>query len=168
MSFSIYDASVPVFIRMLTNLAAILDKGAASAEARGIDPLVLTTARLAPDMFPLTRQVQIACDAAKGAGARLAGVDIPSHPDTETSFAELRQRIDSTIAFLQTVTPGQLEGAESRSIAIEMQGVDYTFTGQMFLLNLAMPNFYFHISTAYDILRHNGVALGKRDLLGGV
>ena len=168
MAFTIYDASVPVFIRMLNNLAAILRKGAASAEARGIDPLVLTGARLAPDMFPLSRQVQIACDAAKGGAARLAGVDAPSHPDVETSFPELQARIEATIAFLETITPAQLENAEARSIAMKMQGVDFTFTGQVFLLNLSMPNFYFHISTAYDILRHNGVGLGKRDLLGGV
>ncbi len=168
MAFTIYDASIPVFIRMLGNLAAILQKGAASAESRGIDPLVLTSARLAPDMFPLTRQVQIACDAAKGCAARLAAVEAPSHPDVETSFPDLQARIDTTIAFLNTITPTQLEGAETRSIAMKMQGADFTFTGQVFLLNLAMPNFYFHISTAYDILRHNGVAIGKRDLLGGV
>jgi hypothetical protein len=153
---------------MLNNLAAILRKGADSAEARGVDPLVLTGSRLAPDMFPLTRQVQIACDAAKGGAARLAGVEAPSHPDVETSFPELQARIAATIAFLETVTPAQLEGAESRSISMKMQGADFTFTGQIFLLNLAMPNFYFHVSTAYDILRHNGVGLGKRDLLGGI
>ncbi len=168
MAFTIYDASVPVFIRMLSNLAAILQKGAASAEARGIDPAVLTGARLAPDMFPLTRQVQIACDAAKGGAARLAGVEAPSHPDVEISFSDLQARIDTTIAFLNGITAAQLEGAETRSISMKMQGADFTFTGQVFLLNLAMPNFYFHISTAYDILRHNGVAIGKRDLLGGV
>jgi len=168
MTLSMYDAAVPVFVRMLNNLSAILQKGAASAETRGIDPLVLTGARLAPDMFPLTRQVQIACDAAKGAGARLAGVEIPSHPDTEASFPELLARIDSVIVFLNTLSPAQFEGAESRAIAMKMQGSDFTFTGQVFLLNLAMPNFYFHVSTAYDILRHNGVALGKRDLLGGI
>ena len=151
---------------MLNNLSAILKKGQESAEARGIDPLVLTAARLAPDMFPLTRQVQIACDAAKGAAARLAGVEIPSHPDTETSFADLQARIAATIAFLETLTPEQLAGAESRSVTLKMQGTDFTFTGQTLLFNLAMPNFYFHVSTAYDILRHNGVPVGKRDLLG--
>jgi hypothetical protein len=166
MSLSMYDVSVPVFLRMLGNLGAILCKGVDSAEARGIDPQVLASARLAPDMFPLTRQVQIACDAAKGAGARLAGVEAPSHPDVETTFPELQARIDATVAFLNSLTPDQMAGAEARSVVLKMQGVEMTFTGQVFLLNLAMPNFYFHISTAYDILRHNGVALGKRDLLG--
>jgi len=168
MSFTIYDSSSPVFIRMLNNLSAILRKGAESAQTRGIDPMVLTSARLAPDMFPLSRQVQIACDAAKGAVARLAGVEIPSHPDTETTFEELQARIASTIAFIATIKPEQMEGAAVKSITIKMQGQDYPFTGQAMLLNLAMPNFYFHISTAYDILRHNGVAVGKRDLLGGL
>jgi hypothetical protein len=166
MSLTIFDASIPVFIRMLNNLSAILKKGEDSAEARGIDPLVLTGARLAPDMFPLTRQVQIACDAAKAAAARLAGVEVPSHPDTETTFAELQARIATTIAFLQTFTPEQLADAESRPVTVKMQGTDFTFTGQTLLFNLVMPNFYFHISTAYDILRHNGVTIGKRDLLG--
>jgi hypothetical protein len=163
-----YDVSVPVFIRMLGNLAAILRKGEASAEARSIDPRVLTDARLAPDMFPLTRQVQIACDAAKGGAARLAGVEIPSHPDVEVTFADLRGRIDATIAFLNTITPEQLEGSETRSITLKIQGADVVLPGQVFLLNFAHPNLYFHISTAYDILRHNGVDVGKRDLLGGV
>ncbi len=166
MSLSMYDVSVPVFLRMLGNLAAILRKGVESAESRGIDPQVFASARLAPDMFPLTRQVQIACDAAKGAGARLAGIEAPSHPDVETTFPELQARIDATIAFLNTLTPEQMAGADSKPVVLKMQGVEMTFTGQVFLLNLAMPNFYFHISTAYDILRHNGVALGKRDLLG--
>lgn len=166
MSLSMYEISIPVFIRMLGNLAAILQKGAASAEARSIDPSVLTSARLAPDMFPLTRQVQIACDAAKGGAARLAGVDVPSHPDVETTFPELQARIEATIAFLKTITPDQLEGADTRPVTLKLQGTEMTFPGQMFLLNLTYPNFYFHISTAYDILRHNGVAVGKRDLLG--
>jgi hypothetical protein len=168
MSLSMYDTSVPVFIRMLGNLAAILRKGATSAEARSIDPVVLTGARLAPDMLPLTRQVQIACDAAKGGAARLAGVEIPAHADVEVSFPELQARIDATIAFLNTVKPEQLEDAETRSITLKVQGADLVLPGQMFLLNFVMPNFYFHISTAYDILRHNGVSIGKRDLLGAV
>jgi hypothetical protein len=168
MSLSLYDASVPVFIRMLNNLAAILDKGAASAEARAIDPLVLAGARLAPDMFPLTRQVQIACDAAKGGAARLAGVPAPAHPDVEATFAELRARIDATIAFLDTLTPDQLEGAENRAITLKLRGEEVVLPGLAFLLNFALPNFYFHIATAYDILRHNGVPLGKRDFLGEV
>jgi len=166
MSLSMYDASVPVFIRMLGNLAAILRKGAASAEARSIEPTVLTGARLAPDMHPLTRQVQIACDAAKGCAARLAGVEVPGHPDVEVSFPELQARIDATVAFLDTIKPEQIEGAETRSITLKVQGSEMVLPSQMFLLNFALPNFYFHVSTAYDILRHNGVDLGKRDLLG--
>lgn len=166
MSFSVYESSTPVFIRMLTNLMVVLDKAAASCEARGIDPLVLTSARLAPDMFPLNRQVQIACDAAKGGAARLAGVEAPSHPDVETTFPELKARIEATVAFLNTITPDQMIGAEDRQVALKLQGTEMVFPGRVFLLNLALPNFYFHISTAYDILRHNGVSLGKRDFLG--
>jgi hypothetical protein len=163
-----FEASVPVFIRMLNNLAVLLDRGATFAEARSIDPLVLTGARLAPDMFPLTRQVQIACDAAKGAAARLSGAPVPGHPDVETTFAELKARIDATIAFLDTLTPEQLEGAEDRAITLKLRGEEVVLRGHAFLLNFALPNFYFHITTAYDILRHNGVPLGKRDFLGGV
>ena len=166
MTISMYQASVPRFVNMLGNLAGILDKAQAHAEAKKLDPATLPNFRLFPDMFPLIRQVQIACDAAKGAGARLAGVEAPSHPDVETTFPELQARIDATVAFLTTLTPDQMAGAESKPVVLKMQGVEMTFTGQVFLLNLAMPNFYFHISTAYDILRHNGVALGKRDLLG--
>lgn len=166
MPLSMYDASVPVFTRMLGNLSSILAKGAESAEARGIDPLVLTSARLAPDMFPLSRQVQIACDSAKGAAARLTGAEVPSHPDVETNFPQLQARIDVTLAYLNTISADQFQGAESRSITLKAQGAEIVLPGTVFLLNFAFPNFYFHISTAYDILRHNGVNLGKRDLLG--
>ena len=166
MTASLYDYCVPALKLGLTNLSALLDKAAAHAEARKVDTTVVADARLIFDMFPLKRQVQIACDAAKGGGARLAGVDAPSHPDTETTFDELLNRIDATIAFLDTLKPDQMVGAETRSVTLKMQGSEIVLTGQVFLLNLAMPNFYFHISTAYDILRHNGVVLGKRDFLG--
>jgi len=166
MSLSMYDVSVPVFMRMLANLSAILSKAAASADERGIDPLVLTSARLAPDMLPLARQVQIACDAAKGAASRLSGAETPSHPDVETTFPELQARIDVTLAYLNTLSPDGFRDAETRSITLKAQGTEVVLPGSMFLLNFAWPNFYFHVSTAYDILRHNGVALGKRDLLG--
>jgi hypothetical protein len=166
MSLSIYEVSVPVFVRMLGNLAAVLGKGAASAEARSIDPLVLTAARLAPDMFPLSRQVQIACDAAKGGAARLAVIEPPSHPDVETTFPELLARIESTIAFLNTIPEERFQGAETRTVTLKLRGTEMVLPGATFLLNFALPNFYFHVSTAYDILRHNGVGLGKADFLG--
>ncbi|MCJ1884037.1 DUF1993 family protein [Pseudomonas sp. LA21] len=168
MSFSIYQASVPVFIRMLGNLSAILAKAAAHAEAKSIDPSVLINARLAPDMFPLARQVQIASDSAKGAGARLAGVEVPSYPDEETTFAELQARISRTIDFLNTLKPEQFEGAENRTIELKLRTREISFSGADFLLGFVNPNFYFHITTAYDILRHNGVEVGKMDYLGGV
>ena len=166
MTLSIYDASIPVFNGMLRNLAAILKKGEASAEARKIDPAVLIAGRLAPDMAPLSRQIQIASDAAKGAGARLAGAETPSFPDTETTFADLFDRIDKTIAYLDGLDPKAFEGVETRPITLKLPSGEMILTGQAFLLNFAMPNFYFHVTTAYDILRHNGVEIGKRDFLG--
>ncbi len=166
MTLSIYDASIPVFNGMLRNLAAILKKGEASAEARKIDPAILIAGRLAPDMAPLSRQIQIASDAAKGAGARLAGAETPSFPDTETTFADLFDRIDKTIAYLDGLDPKAFDGAETRPITLKLPSGEMILTGQAFLLNFAMPNFYFHVTTAYDILRHNGVEIGKRDFLG--
>jgi hypothetical protein len=168
MSLSMYQASVPVFLRQLTNLKAVLEKGAADAEARKIDPSVFINARLAPDMHALPRQVQIMTDTAKGAGARLAGVDVPSYEDTETSFPELQARLDKTIDFLKSLKPEQIDGSEERSITLKMRSGDITFTGQNYLLHFALPNFFFHYTTAYAILRHNGVAVGKMDYLGGV
>ncbi|MFV3334610.1 DUF1993 domain-containing protein [Pseudomonas sp. NY15437] len=168
MSFSIYQASVPVFIRMLGNLSAILAKAAAHAEAKSIDPSVLINARLAPDMFALARQVQIASDSAKGAGARLAGVEVPSFADDETTFDELQARIAKTVEFLKGLKPEQFEGAEARTIELKLRAREVSFTGADFLLGFVNPNFYFHITTAYDILRHNGVEIGKMDYLGGV
>lgn len=166
MTFSIYDASLPVLKRGLTNLAGLLTKAEASAAARKIDPAVLLAARLAPDMHPLTRQVQIASDSAKGAAARLTGTEAPSFPDTETTFAELHARIDKTIAYLDSFSPAQLDGAETREIVLKTPNGDFAFTGQSFLLTFALPNFFFHITIAHAILRHNGVDIGKFDYLG--
>ncbi|MDF3936182.1 DUF1993 domain-containing protein [Pseudomonas citronellolis] len=167
MSLSIYQISVPVFIRMLGNLSAILAKADAHAQAKSIDPAVLLGARLAPDMFPLSRQVQIASDAAKGCGARLAGIEIPSFADDEKSFADLQARITKTIDFLKGLKPEQFEGAETREITIKTPSRELHFKGLDFLLGFANANFYFHVTTTYAILRHNGVELGKMDFLGG-
>ena len=167
MTLTMYQASAPRFAAMLKNLSAILDKAAAHAEARKIDPLVLTSARLAPDMFPLSRQVQIACDGAKGAMARLAGVEIPKHEDTEKTFDELKARIAKTVAFVEGFKPAQIDGTEDREIVLKLRGKDVSFKGMPYLLGFAYPNFYFHVTTAYAILRHNGVELGKGDFLGG-
>jgi hypothetical protein len=166
MTLSMYQASVPVFVRGLENLGAILAKAAHHAEARKIEPAVFINARLAPDMFPLARQVQIASDAAKGCAARLAGVEVPSYPDTESTFAELQERIARTVAFVQGFTAAQIDGSEERSVTLKMRSGDVTFRGQDYLLKLALPNFFFHLTTAYDILRHNGVEIGKMDYLG--
>jgi len=161
-----YDASAPVFIRALGNLATILDKGAAHADAKKIDPSVFLTARLSPDMFPLTRQVQIASDTVKNGAGRLAAIDLPSFPDTETSFPELQERIAKTIGFVQSVSQAQIEGSEARTITHKLRGQEVSFPGPVFLTNFVLPNLYFHVTTAYLILRHNGVELGKPDYLG--
>ena len=166
MSLSMYDASVPVLIRGLGNLSALLEKGLASAEARKIDPAVLVSARLAADMQPLKNQVQIASDSAKGAASRLAGVDNPSWPDTETTFPELQARIKQTIDYLQTFKPEQFEGSETKTVTLPSPGGDMKFTGQEFLFGFVLPNFFFHVTTAHAILRHNGVQIGKMDYLG--
>jgi len=165
MPLSLYDASVPVFRQMLGALAAIIDKAAAHAEAKKIDPAVLINARLYPDMFPFLRQVFIATDFAKGASARLAGVEVPKFEDTETTFAELKARIQKTLDFIATLKPAQFEGAETRDVTIPLRSEPTTFKGRAYLFHFAMPNFYFHATTAYDILRHNGVELGKPDFI---
>ena len=168
MTISMYQASVPVFVRMLKNLDAILDKGKAHAEARKIAANVLPASRLIADMFPLSRQVQIACDHAKGAVARLAGVDIPKHEDNEQTFEELQARIAKTVAFVETFTAAQIDGSEERDIVYPTSSRgDLKFKGADYLLGFALPNFYFHVVTAYDILRANGVDIGKRDFLAG-
>jgi hypothetical protein len=166
MTISMYQASAPRFANMLKNLSTLLDKGQAYAEARKVDPLVMTSARLYPDMFPLSRQVQIACDTARGAVARLAGVEMPKHEDSEQSFAELKARIAKTIDFLASFRPEQIDGSEERDIVLKLGGREVKFKGMQYLLGYAQPNFYFHVTTAYDILRHNGVELAKRDYIG--
>lgn len=167
MSLTMYSASIPVLVRSLNNLSAIIDKAAAHAEAKNIDPEVFITARLAPDMFAFARQVQIASDTAKGCAARLAGIDVPNYPDTETSFSELKERIAKTVAFMESVQPEQIDGSEDHTVVLKMRSGDLTFSGQDYLLGFVLPNVYFHVTTAYDILRHNGVDIGKKDYLGG-
>jgi hypothetical protein len=167
-TISLYQASVPVFIRALTNLKAVLHKGEAFAEAKKIKPEVLLNDRLCVDMFPLTRQVQIACDMTKGAGARLAGVEVPKYEDNEASFAELYARIDKTVDFLKTLKPEQIDGQEERHISLPSPRGTMEFKGQPYLLGFVMPNVYFHCTTAYAILRHNGAELGKMDFIGGI
>ena len=161
-----YQASAPRFANTLKNLSAILDKAKAHAEARKIDEQVLTSSRLFPDMFALARQVQIACDSAKGAVARLAGVEIPKHEDTEKTFDELKERIAKTLAFIATVKAAQIDGTEEKEIVLKLQGKDVPTKGMTNLLGRAWPNFSFHATTAYNILRHNGVEIGKGDFVG--
>jgi hypothetical protein len=166
---NLYQTSVPAFLQMLKSLSSILTKAAAHAEAKKIDPIVFVNARLAPDMHPLARQIQMVSDTAKGAAARLAGVDIPSMPDTEATLADLQQRIAKTADFLNTLKPVQFEGSGERDVEIPVGGGQkMTFKGQVYLTHFALPNFYFHAATAYDILRHNGVEIGKRDFLGSM
>lgn len=167
MSLSMYQASVPVFIRMLNNLIAILDKTAAHCEARRIDPAALISFRLYPDMFAFAKQVQVACDHARNGAARLAGMEAPRLPNTEQTFAELAQRVRDTIVYLEAFTPEQIDAGEAREVVVRRGETVNTYAGQDYLLYRALPNFYFHVATAYDILRHNGVELGKRDYLGG-
>lgn len=166
MTISMYQSSVPVFIRQLTNLSNILTKAAAHSETKKIDPTALITFRLFPDMFPLSRQVQIACDSVKAGAARLAEIEIPSHEDTETTFAELQERITKTIAFLQTIKAEQIDGKEELKISYTQRNRESNFIGQPYLLHYVLPNLYFHITAAYAILRHNGVEVGKKDYLG--
>lgn len=166
MTISIYQASAPVFERMLGNLKGILDKAAAHATAKNIEPAVFIGARLAPDMFALARQVQIATDMAKGCVARLAGAEPPKYDDNEATFADLIARIDKTIAFIKTFKPAQIDGTEDKQIVLKMRTGELEFKGLAYLLQFVHPNFYFHVTTAYNILRHNGVEVGKMDFLG--
>lgn len=166
MSLSMSKASAAVFVQILKGLHGVLDKAAAHAEANKIDPAALLQARLYPDMFPLTRQVQIACDFAKGATGRLAGDDFPTFEDTEASFDELKVRVTRTIAYVEGLAPSDIDGSEEREIALTRRGETTIHRGEAYLLHQALPNFYFHVVTAYDILRHNGVPVGKRDYLG--
>jgi hypothetical protein len=167
MTLSMYQASIPVFIHGLENLSAILSKAEAYATVKKIDPSVFINARLAPDMFPLARQIQIASDGVKGCGARLSGIEVPSFPDTETTFAELQARIAKTVAFLQTLNAKQIDGSEDRAIQLKVGPRELSFKGQQYLTHFVIPNFYFHITAAYAILRHNGVDIGKQDYLEG-
>lgn len=166
MSLSMSQASIAVFNRQLNNLSTILGIAAAHAEEKKIDASVFLNARLAPDMFPLSRQVQIACDTAKGGAALLAGVDAPSHADDETSFAELQARVAKTLTFLASLDAAQIDGSEDRTVTLKRRDKETHFQGQAFLLEHVLPNLYFHLTTAYAILRHNGVNIGKRDFLG--
>jgi hypothetical protein len=166
MTLSMFEASVPAFLRTLKALDAILDKALAYAEEKKFDPAVLVSARLAPDMFPLSRQVQMASDHAKGCPARLAGVPVPSFEDTEKTIPELKARIAKTLDFIGTLTPGQIDGSEGRLVSLKAGPRELSFKGQDYLVFFALPNFYFHVTTAYAILRHNGVPVGKLDFLG--
>lgn len=166
MAISIHQASVPVFIQGLKGLKGVLTKAAALVEAKGWDPDALLKARLYPDMFPLIRQVQIATDFAKGCCARLAGAEVPAWDDVETSFAELIARIDRAIAYVEGLDPAAFAGAEDRDITLTRRGETSVVKGLVYFQTQAMPNFFFHITTAYAILRHNGVEVGKRDFLG--
>ena len=164
--FTIEQASIKPLKRALTNLSTILKKGEAYADAKNIDHSVLLNGRLFPDMYPLTRQVQIATDMSKGAAARLAGIEIPKYDDTETTFAELYARIEKTIAFISAIETAQLQNAEERDVTITVRKVDLDFKGSDYLTFWVLPNVYFHVTTAYNILRHNGVELGKSEFLG--
>jgi uncharacterized protein len=167
MAVSLYDASVPSYLRMLRNLEALLAKGEAHAKETGADQQLFLAARLAPDMAPLTRQVQMASDAAKGGAARLAGVAPPSMPDTETTWADLKARIAKTIAFVESIKPEQMEGDDERTIELPTPSRTLTFTAKEFLFQFSLPNFHFHVVTAYGLLRAAGVPLGKMDYLAG-
>ena len=166
MAISMYQASAPRFVNTLKNLSAILDKAQAHVEAKKIDAAALTNFRLYPDMFPLKRQVQVACDTAKGVVARLAGVEVPKHEDTEETLAELKARIAKTIAYIETIKSAQIDGSEDKEIHLKLGSRELTYKGMQYLLGQAIPNFYFHVTTAYDILRHNGVEVAKRDYIG--
>jgi hypothetical protein len=166
MPLSMYEASVPVFCRGLRNLSAILDRAERQAAERRIEPAVLLHQRLAPDMYPLDHQVQTATNFAKGAAARLAGIEAPQFENIEQSFDELRQRIGRTIAFMQSIDAARIEGSEEREITTSQSGEAMRFDGRTYLLHFALPNFFFHVAVAYAILRHNGIVIGKADFIG--
>lgn len=168
MSLSMYQASIPVFVHAMNNLIAILEKGQAYAEEKKIDPSVLLNSRLFPNMLPLTRQIHIATDGVKGCAARLAGQTPPVYEDNETTFAELIARLRKTIDYLNTFGAAQIDGSEQREIALKIGAHEMKFLGQPYLLGFVIPNFFFHVTTAYNILRHNGVDIGKQDYLGKI
>ncbi len=165
---SIYDFCIPVLARGLANMSAILEKAESHAAARKVDPAVFAQLRLFPDMHPLSRQVQIACDTAKGAAGRLAALDIPKHEDAESTLADLRARIAKTLDFVKTVTAAQVEGAERRTIEIKFPNATWKFTGLAYVTDFVLPNFFFHESMVYALLRKSGVAIGKSDFLGNI
>ena len=166
MTISMYQVAVPSLVRSLNNLVIILEKGAIHAEAKKIDPSILIASRLSPDMLPLSRQVHIASDIARRGVARLAGVEAPAIEDNETTFAELGDRLRNVVSFIESFTPEQIDGSEEKVITLSIGKETMTFAGQSYLLFFVLPNVYFHVTTAYDILRHCGVELGKRDFLG--
>lgn len=166
MPISMYQASIPAFTRSLRTLASILEKAAAHAQTRKIDEAVLLGSRLFPDMFPLVRQVQIATDTAKSGAGRLAGAEFPAYEDKEATFQELQQRIRNTITYLQTLTPAQIDGTEDKTISWQTRSSTRTMQGLPYLMEHLLPNMHFHVTTAYAILRHNGVEIGKKDFLG--
>jgi len=166
MAISMYQASIPQLTKMLTNLSNILKKGEEFASAQNLDSKALVEGQLAPDMFPLTKQVQIACDQVKNGMARIAGVEPPKFEDDEASFADLQERIAKTIAFANSLKPAQIDGTEAKEIKFSIKEWNFEFVGEQYLLTWIIPNFYFHVTTAYDILRHKGVEVGKADYLG--
>ena len=168
MSITMSSASVPVFVRMLSNMSAWLDKADAHAAAKKFDPSVYLGTRLAPDMLNFTKQIQIACDTAKFCVARLGGVEAPKFSDAESSLADLRARIDATIAYLKSVPAAQIDGSEDKDITIPRRDGSMLMKGEAYLKHYALPNFFFHVTTAYALLRHNGVELGKMDFLGAL
>lgn len=168
MSLSMYQITVPQLLRMFANLSSMLHKGAAHAEAKKIDPAIFINARLAPDMWSLDRQVQTVSDTAKGCVARLSNIDIPRFEDTEKTFDELQERIAKTVKFIQSVPAEKMEGSEKRTIQLKFPHKTYEFDGQTYLTTFVFPNFYFHLTTAYNILRHHGVELGKMDFMGSI
>ena len=167
MSLTMYECSIPIFLRYLDNLSSLLEKGASYASEKEIEHSILVNARLYPNMLPLSRQVQIACDATKGAAARLSGVESPKHEDDETTFEELQARIAKTKSFLESIVQANINGTEDKEIVLQAGPKEFKFTGRIFLTTFALPNLLFHVSTAYNILRHNGVDIGKMDYLGG-
>jgi hypothetical protein len=167
MSISMYSAFIPVAIRQLNAMSAILGKAVAHCEARKIDPAAFLSSRLFPDMFPLTRQLQIAADMAKGGAARLAGIEPPKYEDNEASFAELQARLEKTVAFLRSIEPAQIDGKENADITIKLPSRELAFKGEAYLIGFVLPNMYFHLTTAYNLLRQGGVDIGKQDFLAG-
>lgn len=166
MSLSMYESSIPVLVRSLNNLSALLTKGASYASEKDIDGSVLVNARLFPNMFPLARQVQIACDVSKGAAARLSGIEAPTYEDNEASFEELQTRITNTLKFLESVPADKVDGTEDKEITLQAGPEEFKFSGKSYLQTFVMPNVFFHVTTTFNILRHNGVEVGKMDFLG--